>query len=140
MRVMALIRATRDSEQGVMPDTALLTSMMDYNEQLARAGVILDGEGLRPSSAGVRVRFDGSERRVVQGPFPTEEVIAGFWLWRVSSMDEAIEWARRCPNPTGVKSEIELRPVFGAEDFGAELTPELREQEARLRGRGMAEA
>jgi hypothetical protein len=134
MRVMVLIKANSDSEANVMPSEELLTEMGKYNEALVKAGVMLAGEGLHPSSKGKRVRFSGSKRTVIDGPFAeTKELIAGFWLWQVKSMEEAIEWIKRCPNPTGAESVIELRPVFEMEDFGAELTPELREQEERLR-------
>jgi hypothetical protein len=134
MRVMVLIKANERSEAGEMPSEELLSQMTDFNEELVRAGVMLAGEGLHPSSKGVRVAFSGSERRVIDGPFAeTKELVGGFWLWQVKSMDEAIEWVKRCPNPTGAESEIEIRPVFEAEDFGPEFTPELREQEERLR-------
>ncbi|WP_431824463.1 YciI family protein [Burkholderia sp. F1] len=134
MRVMVIVRATRESEAGEMPDTELLAAMGRYNEELVKAGVMLAGEGLHPSSRGKRVRFSGPGRSVIDGPFAeTKEVIAGFWMWQVKSMDEAVEWVKRCPNPMKGESEIEIRPVFEAEDFGAELTPELQEQEARLR-------
>jgi hypothetical protein len=134
MRVMVMVKATSDSEAGVMPDEALLRAMGEFNEELVKAGVMLAGEGLHPSSRGARVQFEGKQRRVVEGPFAeTRELVAGFWLWQVRSMDEAIEWVRRCPNPHAGPSEIEIRPVFEAEDFGAEFTPELREREQRLR-------
>ena len=134
MRVMVLIKANQDSEAGVMPGEQLLTEMGAYNEELVKAGVMLAGEGLKPSSAGARVRFSGSQRTVTDGPFAeTKELIAGFWIWQVGSLDEAIEWVKRCPNPMGVESEIEIRPIFEAEDFGEAFTPELREQEERLR-------
>ena len=134
MRFMILVKASKDSEAGVMPSQELLTKMGKFNEELAKAGVLLAGDGLHPSSKGARVRFSGDKRIVTDGPFAeTKELIAGFWLWQVRSMDEAIEWVKRCPNPTGEESEIEIRPVFEAEDFGPALTPELREQEARLR-------
>lgn len=134
MRVMVIIKATADSEAGVMPSEELLTEMGQYNEELVKAGIMLAGEGLKPSTEGVRVYFTGKERNVVDGPFTeTKELIAGFWLWQVKSMAEAVEWAKRCPNPMGQESQIELRPVFEAEDFGEEFTPELREQEDRLR-------
>jgi len=135
MRVMVMVKATQDSEAGVMPGEKLLADMGRFNEELVKAGVMLAGEGLHPSSKGVRVRFSGDRRSVVDGPFAeTKELVAGFWLWQVHSMDEAIEWVRRCPNPMPGDSEIEIRPVFEAEDFGEALTPELREQEQRLRG------
>jgi hypothetical protein len=134
MRVMVIVKASPDSEAGVMPTTELLTEMGKFNEQLVKAGVMLAGEGLHPSSKGKRVRFDGTKRSVIDGPFAeTKELIAGFWLWQVKSMDEAVEWARRCPNPMNEGGELEIRQVFEAEDFGAELTPELREQDERLR-------
>ncbi len=134
MRVMVMVKATPESEAGQMPSTELLEAMNKYNEELVKAGVMLAGEGLKPSSEGARVRFKGSERRVVDGPFAeTKELIAGFWLWEVRSMEEAIEWVRRCPNPMEGESEIEIRPVFEADDFGENLTPELREAERRLR-------
>ena len=134
MRVMVLIKANEDTEAGVMPSEQLLAEMGAYNEQLVKAGIMLAGEGLHPSSKGKRVRFSGEKRTVIDGPFAeTKELIAGFWLWQVSSMDEAIEWVRRCPNPTGAEGEVEIRQVFEAEDFGAEYTPELRAQEERLR-------
>jgi hypothetical protein len=136
MRVIVLIKATRDTEAGVLPDEKLLRAMGEYNEALVKAGVMLAGEGLHPSSRGVRVHFSGPRRHVIDGPFTeTKELIAGFWIWQVRSMEEAIEWIKRCPNPTGEEAEIEIRPVFEAEDFGAEFTPELREQEERLRAR-----
>ena len=134
MRVMVIVRATADSEAGVMPSTELMAAMGQYNEELVRAGVMLAGEGLHPSGKGKRVRFAGDQRTVVDGPFAeTKELIAGFWLWQVRSMAEAVEWARRCPNPMPDGGELEIRPVFEAEDFGDEFTPELREQEDRLR-------
>ena len=134
MRFMVIIKADKDSEAGILPDERLLTAMGKFNEELVKAGVMLAGEGLQPSSKGARVKFSGAQRTVIDGPFPeTKELIAGFWLWQVNSKEEAIEWVKRCPNPMGVESEIEIRQVFEAEDFGAEFTPELREQEARLR-------
>ena len=134
MRFMIIVKATEDSEAGVMPDEKLLTDMGRYNEELVRAGVMLAGEGLHPSSKGARVRFSGARRTVTDGPFAeTKELIAGFWLWQVKSMEEAIEWVKRCPNPMPGDSEIEIRPVFEAEDFGEEFTPELRAQEERQR-------
>jgi hypothetical protein len=139
MKVMVFVKADKDSEAGVMPSTELLTAMGKYNEELVKAGVMLAGEGLHPSSKGARVYFSGDKRSVVDGPFTeAKELIAGFWLWQVKSLDEAIEWAKRCPNPTGVESELEIRPVFEAEDFGEAFTPELREQEARLRAQSEA--
>jgi hypothetical protein len=134
MRVMVLVKANEESEAGVAPSTELLTEMGKYNEELVKAGIMLDGEGLHPSSKGVRIMFSGDQRNVVDGPFTeTKELIAGYWVWQVRDMDEAIEWAKRCPNPTGAEGVLELRPVFEAEDFGENLTPELREQEERLR-------
>ncbi|MND62079.1 YCII-related domain protein [compost metagenome] len=139
MRCMVIVKASKDSEAGVMPSEALLTAMGHYNEQLVKAGILLAGEGLHPSSRGARVRFSGAGRSVRQGPFgPTEELIAGFWLFQVKSMDEAIEWVKRCPNPSEGDCEIEIRQVFEAEDFGAEFTPELREQEERMRAEVLA--
>jgi hypothetical protein len=135
MRFMAIVKATKQSEAGEMPDAGLLEEMGKFNEELVKAGVMLAGEGLHPSSKGARVRFSGDKRTVVDGPFPeTSELVAGFWLLQVRSKEEAIEWIKRCPNPMpNVESEIELRQVFEVEDFGTELTPELREQEERLR-------
>jgi hypothetical protein len=134
MRVMVLVKADDNSEAGVMPSEELLTQMGKYNEELVNAGVMLAGEGLHPSAKGARVRFSGDKRTVVDGPFAeAKELIAGFWLWQVKSMEEAIEWVKRCPNPMLGESEIEIRPVFEADDFGAEYTPELREAEERLR-------
>lgn len=134
MRFMVLIKADKNSEAGQMPDEQLLTEMGNFNEELVKAGVMLSGEGLHPSSKGARVRFSGKERSVVDGPFAqTKELIAGFWIWQVKSREEAIEWVKRCPNPMGENSEVELRQIFESEDFGAELTPELRAQEDRLR-------
>ena len=139
MRFMVLIKATKDTEAGILPDEKLLTEMGKFNEELVKAGVMLAGEGLHPSSKGARVRFSGGKRTVIDGPFTeTKELIAGFWLWQVRSREEAIEWVKRCPNPTGVEAEIELRQVFEAKDFGAEFTPELREQERRLRAQAAA--
>jgi len=134
MRVMVIIKANEDSEAGVMPSEQLLTEMGAFNEELVKAGVMLDGDGLKPSSEGARVRFSGSQRTVIDGPcVETKELIAGYWIWKVESLDEAIEWVKRCPNPMDGESEIEIRPFFEAEDFGKEFTPELREQEERLR-------
>jgi hypothetical protein len=131
---MVMVKATKESEAGEMPSQQLLTDMGKFNEELVKAGVMLAGEGLHPSSKGARVQFSGDKRTVVDGPFAeTKELVAGYWLWQVRSMDEAIEWAKRCPNPMTEGGELELRPVFEAEDFGEELTPELREQEERLR-------
>jgi hypothetical protein len=134
MRVMVLIKATEESEAGVMPSQELLTQMGNFNEELVKAGVMLAGDGLHPSSKGVRVVFSGSERKVIDGPFAeTKELLAGYWVWQVKSLEEAIEWAKRIPNPTGESGVVELRPVFEPDAFGDSLTPELREQEARLR-------
>jgi hypothetical protein len=135
MRFMVMVKATKDSEAGVMPDTKLLADMGKFNEELVKAGIMLAGEGLHPSSKGARVRFSGDKRTVIDGPFTeTKELVAGYWMWQVKSKEEAIEWVKRCPNPMpGADSEIEIRQVFEAEDFGAEFTPELREQEERLR-------
>ena len=133
MRFMVLVKADKNTEAGVLPDEKLLTEMGKFNEELVKAGVMLAGEGLHPSSKGARVRFSGAQRTVIDGPFAeTKELVAGYWLWKVKSKEEAIEWVKRCPNPTGA-SEIEIRQVFEAEDFGPAFTPELREQEARLR-------
>ena len=132
MRVMVMVKASDESENGVMPSTELLTEMNSYNEELVKAGVMLAGEGLHPSSKGVRVRHSGDDRSVIDGPFAeTKELLAGFWLWEVRDLDEAIEWAKRAP--MGEDTDLEIRPVFEADDFGDELTPELREQEERLR-------
>jgi hypothetical protein len=134
MRFMVMVKATEDSEAGVMPSEQLLTEMGKFNEELIKAGVMLAGEGLHPSSKGARVRFSGPKRTVIDGPFAeTKELIAGYWLWQVKSQEEAIDWVKRCPNPMPGESEIEIRQVFEAEDFGAEFTPELREAEERLR-------
>jgi hypothetical protein len=136
MKFMILVKATKDSEAGVMPSEELLTAMSKYNEELVNAGVMLAGEGLHPSSNGARVRFSGSERTVIDGPFAeTNELVAGFWIFQVQSKEEAIEWVKRCPNPMPGQSEIEIRQIFTAEDFGDTLTPELREAEERLRER-----
>ena len=133
MRFMVIVKATRDSEAGILPSGELLTAMGKYNEELAKAGILLAGEGLQPSSKGARVRFSGPKRTVVDGPFAeTKELIAGFWLWKVKSKEEAIEWVRRCPNPMPGDSEIEIRQVFEAEDFGEQFTPELKEQAERV--------
>jgi hypothetical protein len=129
MRFMVMVKATKDSEAGALPSEELLTAMGKYNEELAKAGIMLAGEGLQPSSKGARVRFSGSKRTVVDGPFAeTKELVAGFWLWKVKSLEEAIEWVKRCPNPMPGPSEIEIRQVFEAEDFGEQFTPELKEQ------------
>ena len=135
MRFAVLVRATEQSEAGVMPDEKLLADMGRFNEELVKAGIMLAGEGLQPSSKGARVRFKNAARTVIDGPFTeTKELIAGFWIWQVKSLEEAIEWVKRCPNPfNGIESEIEIRQIFEAEDFGAEFTPELRAQEERLR-------
>ena len=136
MRVRVMVKATADSEAGMMPDTGLLEAMGKFNEELVGAGIILAGEGLKPSSLGKRVAFEGGGRRVIDGPFAeTRELVAGFWLWEVKDMAEAVEWVKRCPNPMLVPSEIEIRPVFEAADFGAALTPELAAAEAALRDR-----
>jgi hypothetical protein len=134
MRFMVLVKATRDSEAGVMPSEQMLAEMGRFNEELVKAGVMLAGEGLHPSSKGARVRFSGKDRKVIDGPFAeTKELVAGFWMWQCASLQEAIEWVKRCPNPMPGESEIEIRQVFEAEDFGAEFTPELRAQEDKLR-------
>ena len=134
MRFMVMVKATADSEAGVMPSQEMLAAMGQYNEELVKAGVMLAGEGLHPSSKGARIRFSGDKRTVIDGPFAeTKELIAGFWILQCKSREEVIEWVKRCPNPTGGESEIEIRQVFEAEDFGAEFTPELREQEERVR-------
>ena len=134
MRVMVMVKANEDTEAGVMPSEPLLTDMLKFNEELVKAGIMLAGEGLQPSSRGKRVRFQGSKRSVVDGPFAeAKELVAGYWLWQVRSMEDALEWARRIPNPTGEVGEVELRPLHESADFGAELTPALREQEERVR-------
>ena len=136
MRFIVMVKATKDSEAGVMPSTQLLEDMGKFNEELVKAGIMLAGEGLHPSSKGVRVRFDGDKRTVVDGTFAeTKELVAGFWIWQVKSREEAIEWVKRCPNPHPGPSEIEIRQVFEPADFGPALTPELRDAEERLRGR-----
>jgi hypothetical protein len=141
MRVMVLIKADEETEAGVLPSEQLLAEMGNYNKELVKAGVMLAGEGLHPSSKGKRVKFSGGKRTVIDGPFTeAKELIAGFWLWQVRSMDEAVEWVRRMPNPLETEGEVEIRPVFEAEDFGAEFTPELREQETRLRAQIEANA
>ena len=134
MRVMVIVKASKESEAGIMPSTKILADMGKFNEELVKAGVMLSGDGLHPSSKGKRIRFSGQQRTVIDGPFAeTKELIAGFWLFQVKSMDEAIEWVKRAPNPfPGTESELEIRQVFEAEDFGAEFTPELREQEKRV--------
>jgi hypothetical protein len=134
MRFMVIVKASKESEAGVMPSRELLAAMGKYNEELAKAGVLLAGEGLHASSKGARVRFSGNKRTVIDGPFAeTKELIAGYWMWQVESKEEAIEWVKRCPNPHNEETEVEIRQVFEAEDFGPEFTPELREQEERLR-------
>ena len=134
MRVMVIVKASKASEAGEMPDERILTEMGRFNEELANAGIMLAGEGLHPSSKGKRVRFSSTNRTVVDGPFvETKELIAGYWIWQVKSMDEALDWVKRCPNPHAGESEIEIRPIFENEDFGAEFTPELQEQERRVR-------
>jgi len=134
MKVMVIVKADADTEAGAMPSTEMLAAMGSYNEALVEAGILLAGQGLHPSRRGARVLFSGPKRTVMDGPFAeTKELIAGFWLWQVRSMDEAIEWAKRCPNPTGEESVLEIRPVFEEEDFGEAFTPELRDQEERLR-------
>lgn len=139
MRCMVMVKATASTEAGEMPSTELLAEMTKFNEELVKAGVMLAGEGLQPSAKGARVRFSGSKRTVIDGPFAeSKELIAGYWLWQVRSLDEAIEWARRCPNPTGEEGVIEIRPVYEAEDFGDELTPELRAKEEKLRAQAEA--
>lgn len=138
MKVMVMVKATASSEAGALPSEQLLTEMGAFNEELVKAGVMLAGEGLKPTSAGVRVRFSGKDRTVIDGPFAeTKELLAGFWLWRVESMDEAIAWVKRCPNPHHEESEIEIRPIFSAEDFGEAMTPELLEQEASVRAQSL---
>ena len=134
MRVMVMVKATSESEAGKMPSTEMLTAMGNFNEELVKAGIMLAGEGLHPSAKGKRVRFSGSQRTVIDGPFAeTKELVAGFWLWEVKSMEDAVEWVRRCPNPMEGESEIEIRRLYEAADFGAEFTPELQAQEERLR-------
>ena len=134
MKVMVMVKATRDSEAGMMPSEQLLTDMGNYNEELVKAGILLAAEGLQPSSKGVRVQFSGEKRTTIDGPFTeTKELVAGYWLWNVKSMEEAIEWVNRCPNPMPGESEIEIRPVFEVDDFGEAFTPELKEQEERIR-------
>ena len=135
MKVMIIVKATKNSEAGALPNEKLLTEMGNYNEELVKAGIMQAGEGLHPSAKGKRIKFSGNKRRVVDGPFAnTTELVAGFWIWQVRSMEEAVEWARRCPDPMpGEDAELEIRPIFEAEDFGKEFTPELRAQEERLR-------
>jgi hypothetical protein len=133
MRFMVIVKATKETEAGVMPSEELLREMGNFNEELVKAGVMLAGEGLQPSSKGARVRFVGQQRIVTDGPFAeTKELVAGYWLWRCESLEEALQWAKRCPNPTGAEGDLEIRQVFEADDFGPEFTPELREQEERL--------
>jgi len=134
MRVMVIVKATEESEAGILPSQQLLSDMMKFNEELVKAGVMQAGEGLQPSSKAKRVRFSGSQRTVTDGPFPeTKELIAGFWLWKVKSMEEALEWVKRCPNPMNVDSDIDIRPLFEIDDFGGDLTDELREKDQQLR-------
>lgn len=134
MRCMVIVKANKDTEAGVMPSEQLLAEMGKYNEELVKAGIMQAGEGLHPSVKGKRVRFSGSRRTVIDGPFSeTKELIAGYWLWKVKSIDEAVEWVKKCPNPTGEESVIEIRPIFETEDFGPALTPELKEQDKRIR-------
>ena len=134
MRVMVMVKGNEDTESGAPPDTEMLTEMGKFNEELVKAGIMLDGEGLHPSSKGARIVFSGDDRRVVDGPFAeTKELVAGYWVWQVRDMDEAIEWAKRCPNPTGADGVLELRPVFELDDFGDQVTPEVRERDERLR-------
>ena len=140
MRVMVMVKATKDSEAGAMPSEQLLREMGQFNEELVKAGVMLAGEGLHPSSKGARVRFSGSERSVSRGPFQSNDLIAGYWIWKVNSLDEAIDWVKRAPNPHPGESEIEIRQIFEAEEFGAEFTPELREQEERIRAQAAGNA
>jgi hypothetical protein len=134
MKCMVIVKASPSSEAGIMPSEELLTAMMNYNEELVKAGIMLAGDGLHPSSKGKRIRFDGEKRTVIDGPFSeTKELIAGYWLWKVKSMDEAVAWLKKCPNPMPEVSEVEIRPIFEAEDFGEAFTPELREKEDKLR-------
>ena len=134
MKVMVLVKATKDSEAGVMPSQELLTEMGQFNEELVKAGILVDGNGLKPSSQAARVRFSGKDRMVIDGPFAeTKELVAGYWIWQVQSLAEALEWVKRCPNPHSEECEIEIRPVFEPEDFGEAFTPELQEQEQRLK-------
>jgi len=141
MRFMVIVKASKDSEAGKMPSEKLLAAMGKFNEELVRAGIMLAGEGLQPSSKGARVRFAGTKRTVIDGPFTeSKELVAGFWLWKVKSKEEAIEWVKRCPNPMEGESEIEIRQLFEPEDFGSELTPELREQEQRVRKQASSNA
>jgi len=136
MRVMVIIKATEESEAGVMPSEKLLSEMGKFNEELVKAGVMLAGEGLHPTSKAKRVRFSGAKRTVIDGPFPeTKELIAGYWIWKVNSIDEAVEWVKRCPNPMNVEEDVDIRPIFEASDFGEELTPELKNLQERLRSK-----
>ena len=136
MRVMVMVKATEESEAGIMPGQELLTDMMKFNEELVNAGVMLAGEGLHPSSKAKRIHFSGGKRTVTDGPFAeTKELIAGFWIWKVKSMEEAVEWVKKCPNPMNGESDIDIRQIFEAEEFGDEFTPELREQEERIRAK-----
>jgi hypothetical protein len=133
---MVIVKATADSEAGVMPSEQLLTDMMKFNEELVNAGIMLAGEGLHPTSKAKRIHFSGPKRTVIDGPFPeTKELIAGYWIWKVKSIEEAVEWVKKCPNPMNVDSDIDIRPIFEAEDFGPELTPELKAQEDQLRSK-----
>ena len=139
MRFMVIVKANKESEAGILPSEELIAAMTKYNEELAKAGALLDLSGLHPSSKGARVKFSGGKRTVIDGPFSeTKELIAGFWLWQVRSLEEAVEWVKRCPNPQEGETEVEIRPIFEAEDFGSEFTPELREQEARVRAQAGA--
>lgn len=134
MRVMVLVKANKNSEAGIPPSTELITEMLKYDEQLVKAGIMLGGEGLQPTSRGKRIQVSGTKRTVLDGPFTeTKELVAGYWLWQVKSLDEAVEWAKRCPNPTGEEGVLEIRPLSEMEDFGSQVTPELKEQEQRLR-------
>lgn len=134
MRVMVMVKADKHSEAGVMPSSELMTAMMNYNEELAKAGILVSGDGLHPTSRAVRVHFSGSDRTVIDGPFAeTKEIVAGYWIWNVESMEEALAWVKRCPNPQMGPSDIDIRPIFSAEDFGEAFTPEMREKEERLR-------
>lgn len=139
MRFLVMVKASKDSEAGIMPSHELLAAMGKYNEELAKAGVMLAGEGLHPSSKGKRVRFSGTQRSVIDGPFAeTKELLAGFWIWNCHSMDEAVEWLKKCPSPHAEETEVEIRPIFSADDFGEAFTPELRDQEERLRNQTAA--
>jgi hypothetical protein len=136
MRFMIMVKADKNTEAGVMPDEKMLTDMGKFNEELVKAGIMLAGDGLHPSSKGARVKFSGTKRTVIDGPFAeSKELVAGYWIWQVKSKEEAIEWVKRCPNPTGAESEIEIRQLFESDDFGEEFTPELRAQDERLRNR-----